>query len=607
MPGPPLQPPGSRKYRWYGLVQQGQDSFAQGAFFNQEQIPTAGVEDLVNAFLDDDGDPQRRGGSVYRGSVLGGGFGGTWKPFMFWDGYLAAGRRTVQVRRDSTQPTESSDRLFMQTADESGWVVRGTGIPAAKARMVALAGVLFYPDGQSQPRVNYVGSNLTDPTATPAGTITLTNGSPKVTGSGTNFTTSVIPGQVLEVSSISGATNDLHLIGVQSVTSDTQLILAVPWNAETISFTAPNWSGASQNSMSLLYGTTYTNSAPLLGSQTGPLVLGAAAGRLLVGRGDRVAFSANDPGIFRTTNYHQMPAGALVTGIEGIRDTAVVFTTRGAFAIRNLAYDLTDAQGNVQQTLESLDSEFVLWGELGLAQWHNTIIAPATDGVYLVDAANRPQPVGSESLGSLYRGYVQAGYQPGQVAVHRSYYFLPILNGDTWVDTLVCDLRRQAWMRWDGHGGRVSHFARRVQDPNRQPLLLGLEANPGQRLLDLSATLTPSAAVKNDADGTTHQLKVTTRTLQQSAVAVQWRKLRVHAELDDAASDNPTLQAELATGRPGSSFTTLPGAAPEGDPDYVWSFSKRARLVRFRLTSVGPSSKCVVRRFEVFSRPGGRQ
>lgn len=607
-PLPNLSPPGNRKYRWYGLIQQGQEDFSGGAFFGQERVPANGCEDIVNGYVDPDGGVARRGGSQYRGVGLPSPYNtGTYRPMMFWDGYLAAGRRTVQVRRDPSAPSESSDRILVETTDESGWVVRGTGLPSTKARMVAVAGVLFYPDAKTQPAINYVGSNLTDPGASVTGSIAFTQGSAKVTGTGTNFTSSVVPGQVLSAGSPGGSSANVHLFGVQAVVSDTELTLAAAWQGANATFSASTWGVSSQAYISTLYNTTWANTAPLAGSQAGPAVLGVTAGRLLIGRGDRVAFSdAGDPGLWLTTNYHQMPAGSLVTGIEGVRDSALVFTTNGVMAIRNLSYDLTDAQGNVQQTLQPLHPELVLWGELGLAGWAGAVIVPGTDGVYMVDGTSSPVDLSNEAIQGLYRGYVQAGYQPGLASVFQSRYFLPILNGDAWVDTLVCDLRSRSWSRLDGHGGTVSFFARRVNDPSRQPMLLGLEANPGQRMLDLSGFFAPSSTVKNDANGTTHQLKLTFRTLTAGVIPVQWRKFRVRFEADDAASDDPQLQAEVATGRPGNPFTTLSGSAPEGETTFNWSLSKKARAVRYRVTTLHPASKFVVRAFESFYRPSGR-
>jgi hypothetical protein len=49
----------------------------------------------------------------------------------------------------------------------------------------------------------------------------------------------------------------------------------------------------------------------------------------------------------------------------------------------------------------------------------------------------------SEPITALYRSYVNAGYRPGQACVYRGHYFLPILNGETVVDMLVCRIDRQ--------------------------------------------------------------------------------------------------------------------------------------------------------------------
>jgi hypothetical protein len=77
---------------------------------------------------------------------------------------------------------------------------------------------------------------------------------------------------------------------------------------------------------------------------------------------------------------------------------------------------------------------------------------------------------------------VKAGYQPGLATVHRGHYFLPIVNGSTWVDTLVCrlDLERSPWTRWAGHAAGTA-YAVRVGATTRSPKLFGARRHARHR------------------------------------------------------------------------------------------------------------------------------
>ena len=65
----------------------------------------------------------------------------------------------------------------------------------------------------------------------PAGTLAVTTGSATVTGTGTFFTTALVPGDTITISSTS--------YQVQSIASDTSLILTSPYNGAT--GTSLNW------------------------------------------------------------------------------------------------------------------------------------------------------------------------------------------------------------------------------------------------------------------------------------------------------------------------------------------------------------------------------
>jgi hypothetical protein len=88
--------------------------------------------------------------------------------------------------------------------------------------------------------------------------------------------------------------------------------------------------------------------------------------------------------------------------MAALGDDVLVFTTAGLYVLGNIAYDLTDAAGNLQQTLRRMTPDLILWGDAGIASWGNELIVPATDGVWLVGAGGQIRLL-SHSFGGRVR------------------------------------------------------------------------------------------------------------------------------------------------------------------------------------------------------------
>jgi hypothetical protein len=279
-----------------------------------------------------------------------------------------------------------------------------------------------------------------------------------------------------------------------------------------------------------------------------------------------------------------------------------------------MSYDLTDDYGNPQQTVRQISKSVILWADSGIAPWRGGLIVPAIDDVFLLDLTGAEVPI-SGPIRPLYRSYVKAGYQPGMASVHRGHYFLPIVNGTTWVDTLVCRLDgpNPGWTRWADHGGSIA-YAQEVGVTTRSPKLYGLA---GLKVTDLSGCFVPASANKNDADGTTHVLSIVTRDFAtRPSVRTLFRYLRARFQLDDAASDNPVLTLASSAGPPETEVWVASGSWTEGTGEDSSKIAilnsdgnpgRRVQSIRFRIQSSGPSARLVVRSLEVFYRPSGRQ
>lgn len=362
----------------------------------------------------------------------------------------------------------------------------------------------------------------------------------------------------------------------------------------------------------------------------------AVANRLFAGEGSRIDFSGiGAPGTFDPTDFHELPAGVQIVGMEPLRDSLAVFTTGGVWVISNVAFNLTDAEGNVQHRVDQYSRELMLWGDTGIAGWEGTLVVPGVDGVWLMArgvASEAAQPFQriSDPIAGLYKDYVRRGYKPGQAAVYRGHYVLPVLKANNDVaDVLVCRLdgEKRPWSRLGGFGAKVRALSvRSTPDAIRQPELLGGHADG--RLLTLEY-FNPTGATSTDADGSPPRWEITTReSVTGRLVPNTIIKLRMGYELADAPAADPTISAQVLGGRalPGGSewgdfewgeddwgsadsAVGLVGEAPidtYGDLPFSWPVGLKDRFVRFRLACDEPSSRLVIRYLETFVRMSGR-
>lgn len=565
-----------------GLRELAQDSFAAGSFPDIEVVPADGAEDIVNGVIDEDASVFRRGGSSYVGTFVANPSAN--RPFRnLWSGYLGAvGQATVASRMEGTPIY--SERFWTMIGAETDFTFGWAGSVGAQ-RPVVFNGMLVFstPIGAFQPGVTlqvWGGARQTDNLAE---NVSFTAGSKTVTGTGTSWSGSIVPGMMLQDTALAGD----RVAVVESVQSNTSLTLLSAYPV-------------TESGLRDIVSTAFLNVAAtqMPANPSAKTYLAVAESRLVIARGNRVTFTGGDDPfvVVEPDDYHDLPYGAQIVGMEPLRDQLLVFTTAGVFVILGLAFNLTDAAGNDQQRVEQVAPDVVLWDNRGVAAWRGSIVAPCTDDVYLIDSASSMRPI-LGGMRKLYREYVAAGYQLGVASVYKSHYILPVLsNQDTLipanVDTLVCDLRTGAWTRWDGFGADVSALTLRIGDASRSPQLyaLGL-AGSSPRVLELTSTL--EAGGGNDADGSTPQLQVTTRRFTVSALARLWRKFRARL--------NGTWSLEVASN---GSFSSVSGPVSTADDASTWVFGERARAVRFRLSSSSSSAR--LKTVEAMYRDSGR-
>lgn len=366
----------------------------------------------------------------------------------------------------------------------------------------------------------------------------------------------------------------------------------------------------------------------------------AVANRLLVAEDDTLRFSPIGGGAFDPLDFHQFPGGVQIIGVEGLRDAAAVFTTDGIWMVRNLAYNLTDADGNVQQSMDRYSTDLILWGDSGIAGWSGALVVPALDGVWAVSLgvaseAGAPFTRISDQISDLYRSYVARGAQPGVASVFRAHYILPIVLNDAVIDTLVCrldgrDSRGRPSYPWVHFASEIAPTAL-VSVPSSPAVLLGAGGSGSTSgRVRKCEWFSPSGAVAQDADGSTFEWSVTTRDIPTGPINDNTVvKIRVTYEMVTAGT-TPTLQAYYGSDRlrgtewgefewGGAEWTSSEGLfeqltdpvtdAPEdiaAAAPFTWRVRKKSRYARFRLVCDDDVSRFSLRAFEMFVRDSGR-
>jgi hypothetical protein len=557
------------------LVSQATEDWG-GGIYSGRRAPANTVYDAVNCLVSDEGLLFRRGGSAYHSAS-----NATSNLTHLHALYM----RAPAANRVIARRTGATSIVVLDGSDAPVNLTGGT----SWSRPASVGDLAVFATGPTA-MIFYGGSRKTAQYAT--GTITVTEGSTAVTGSGTAWLANVDAGMILRVD------NSHDLRAVRSIATDTTLTLASPWQGPTVA-------GETYD-----LNPTYGFSVPS-GVTTGrSYVIAAGSGtpRLLFCVGNRVFFTdRGDPQSFDADTFHELPASATIIGGEGRGDSALIFTTAGAWAIGDLSLDPVDAFGNLQHSIEQVNKDVILWDDFGIAGYGGSLVVPAIDDVFLM-APDGLTPI-TGRIRPQYREYVEAGYQPGLAAVHRGHYFLPILNGTSLVDTLVCRLDRDAaWTTFAG-GAASPAYATLIEETAREPKLLGLSA---ARVTDLTGCMEASAST--DADGTDSDLVIETRDYptgaNQPGVAL---KIRARYELDGAATVTPAFSSDQDAGV----FEELVSRGEQGGADgweesdgssYQWAFVGRKReRIRFRLTIAGACTSFVLRSLELLTRASGKQ
>lgn len=293
------------------------------------------------------------------------------------------------------------------------------------------------------------GGSLKTSNYTPGGTHTVTDGSAVVTRAAGGYTANVDAGMLMFSPGGAGGVRRYHV--VKTVDSDTQITLVQPYRGTTGTIT-PDFRPLAYIGAGSSGGGTYRASG-LYGSVAGRL-LSLEGNKLYVSDGPDPATGASQAQSFPTTNVIEFPLDAQGVAIQTIRNQTFVFTSAGLYRVTGLEYDIVDPDGNPQWTVELLSRELVALSNCSIATWHQALIVPARDGIYVVDGVNPPQSI---SQGCDWQQVVNAGRNLGQAAIFQGYYLLPVERsaGSLTFDTFVFRLQPVETSR-----GLVSPFTR---------------------------------------------------------------------------------------------------------------------------------------------------
>jgi hypothetical protein len=486
----------------------GQDDFAAGVIRGvaPDVMPGVGLANAINGLYNDDGDVYRRGTFSFF-AVPPAATSDTSPTTLLWSGFLSGAPKLLIA--DTT-------RVGTLTAlGMTGDFVTLAATPQTQIqRPAVVANQIYLPNGVvwggAVTKADYV-----------VGTVALTGLSDVAVGTGTSWSANVESGQFLI---IGGA-----YYRILAVTDNTHLKLDHPAPA-TVATTAYKISRTA----------TWVRPVSLAAGAT--LRLCSVAGRLVVAANNRIAFSnADAPWAFSVDDYHELPGGVQVMGLASIRDTLLGFSNFGLWSVANMSYDLTDAQGNIQQTLSLLTPEVSLWQEGGLCEWNGKIIAPCIDKIFVVDALSAPVPI-STSIAPDYQSFVRGGFQLGGARVFNNHLFMPVLDSALGASALyVCRLDRPVqgrqlyfpWSTFTNSARSVTHFDVALIAP--KPMLLGAQTN--HVFSDYAPVFTPDVNNRLDSGSQAYEFDVETRDFPTgNGQPNHVRKLRLRYTLEGDAA-----------------------------------------------------------------------
>jgi hypothetical protein len=227
-------------------------------------------------------------------------------------------------------------------------------------------------------------------------------------------------------------------------------------------------------------------------------------------------------------------------------------------------------------------------------------------GVYLTNGAGFAS-LTTEGLIETYWQSLFSGYDPTTwtiaAGVLRSFYFVHILdNNGALVAALMCYVPRRAWWRLTNMRGRMFATAVGAQDD------LYYADRSTNRVTKLGGIFMPAAGNKADANGSSVTPSLEMRMIGQGTELKAYGDAHLTYDLQDAASDAPTLAVSVAPGVEAPTYTAVaesPLAATSGAKRRRLTVSRDTQGLSVKITQTGPSAKTELYAFEQLIRSYG--
>jgi hypothetical protein len=274
--------------------------------------------------------------------------------------------------------------------------------------------------------------------------------------------------------------------------------------------------------------------------------------------------AGNSAATWDTTNAWQ-DATLPITGVGVLKTAIMLFHLRSTERLRGTTPPSSTTIGDLQ-----MDNAFDVGciDARSIVNYNDTLIWADARGVYQTDGAALKDLTwnGDQGIRSYWRSILAnyVGAVGGTTIVGGVYddtYIVAVMSGTTFVDCLAYDLAHGFWYRLGNFPVRA--FCR--TGSTFEETLMGL-GSVG-RVASISPILSPSAATKDDADGTAVTPVMETglfrgfthihRRWMPSMGLQQWKTLYFNYDLRDAAADNPTLTVSYATDPGATSYTAI--------------------------------------------------
>ncbi len=215
-------------------------------------------------------------------------------------------------------------------------------------------------------------------------------------------------------------------------------------------------------------------------------------------------------------------------------------------------------------------------------------------GVYTTDGVTYRCLTRDAGIESMWRNEFEVGgADPGLITAgvlgSNLIINLRALGSGPSVDTLICNLARNAWGRLNITGSRMFASAVGVTDE-----LYSADTAGAARVTRFSGLLSPSADNKQDASGVSVQPVLETRMLGAGPTLKHFGFGHVSMDMRDAASDNPTMAVSFAAGLESTAFSACPEsplAETTDETRYRFTVGKVTQGGTLRFAQSGPSSK----------------